>query len=101
MQLAETLIRIQRNSYLSRDDQSALSHAADTLASLPLLTERKEPLSKDQIREVFLAHGFTVKDGQTDLKPYVYDAAYALIALVQQPTERKGERKASNWGANL
>ena len=54
-------------------------------------TERKGPLSKDQIREVFLAHGFTVKDGQTDLKTYVYDAAYALIALVQQPTERKGE----------
>lgn len=57
----------------------------------PDTTERKEPLSKDQIREVFLAHGFTVKEGQTDLKPYVYDAAYALIALVQQPTERKGE----------
>lgn len=54
-------------------------------------TERKGPLSKDQIREVFLAHGFVVKDGQTDLKPYVYDAAYALIALVQPATERKRE----------
>jgi len=48
-------------------------------------------LSKDQIREVFLSHGFTIKEGQTDLKPYVYDAAYALIALVQPVTERKGE----------
>lgn len=54
-------------------------------------TERKGPLSKDQIREVFLAHGFTIKEGQTDLKPYVYDAANALIALVQPATERKRE----------
>ena len=46
---------------------------------------------KDRIREVFLAHGFTIKEGQTDLKPYVYDAAYALIALLQPATERKGE----------
>lgn len=58
-------------------------------------TERKGPLSKDQIREVFLAHGFTVKEGQTDLKPYVYDAAYALIALMQPATERKGEPVAT------
>lgn len=36
-------------------------------------------LSKDQVQEIFLANGFTVKDGQTDLKQYVYDAAYALI----------------------
>lgn len=34
-----------------------------------------------QIREVFLANGFTVKEGQTDLKPYVFQAARALLAL--------------------
>lgn len=34
---------------------------------------------RDAIRRVFLAHGFTVKDGQTDLKPYVYEAAEALL----------------------
>lgn len=38
-------------------------------------------VSKDQIREVFTKHGFTVKEGLTDLKPYVYDAAYALLQL--------------------
>lgn len=38
-----------------------------------------EPLTREQIREVFLAHGFTIKEGLTDLKPYVYDAAYALL----------------------
>jgi len=63
--------------------------AVEALTQALATTERKGPLSKDQIREVFLAHGFTVKDGQTDLKPYVYDAAYALIALVQPVTERK------------
>lgn len=30
------------------------------------------------IRSIFLTHGFTVKEGQTDLKPYVYAAAHAL-----------------------
>lgn len=34
---------------------------------------------RDAIRCVFMAHGFTIKDGQTDLKPYVYEAAEALL----------------------
>ena len=34
----------------------------------------------DIIRAVFLKHGFTIKEGQADLKPYVYEAARALIA---------------------
>lgn len=38
-------------------------------------------MTNDQIRAVFLANGFTVKEGQTDLKPYVYAAARALLAL--------------------
>lgn len=38
-------------------------------------------LSDDQIRAVFMAHGFTIKEGQTDLKPYVYAAARALLAV--------------------
>ncbi len=38
-------------------------------------------ITDDQIREVFLANGFTIKDGQTDLKPYVYAAARALLAM--------------------
>jgi hypothetical protein len=39
-----------------------------------------EDMTKDQIRDIFMAHGFTIKEGQTDLKPYVYDAARALLA---------------------
>ena len=42
------------------------------------------PVSKERIREIFLLHGFTVKEGQDDLKDYVYKAAEAL--LVEQAT---------------
>lgn len=41
-------------------------------------------LEQDEIRRIYLSNGFTVKDGQTDLKPYVYDAANALIDRVKQ-----------------
>lgn len=35
-------------------------------------------LSDDVIRDVFMRNGFTIKDGQDDLKPYVYSAAQAV-----------------------
>ena len=38
-------------------------------------------ITDKQIREVFLAHGFTIKPGYDDLRPYVYEAAKALLAL--------------------
>jgi polysaccharide deacetylase 2 family uncharacterized protein YibQ len=37
------------------------------------------PISRDRIREIFMANGFTIKEGQTDLKDYVYAAAHALL----------------------
>ena len=39
-------------------------------------------VTRDQIRDVFMRNGFTVKEGQTDLKSYVYAAAEELLALV-------------------
>jgi hypothetical protein len=42
-------------------------------------------MTDNQIREIFLANGFTIKDGQTDLKPYVYAAARALLAAASPP----------------
>lgn len=36
-----------------------------------------------KIRDVLLANGFTIKDGQTDLKPYIYEAAEALLAAFE------------------
>ena len=38
-------------------------------------------VTDSMIREAFLANGFTVKDGHSDLKPYVYAAARAILAL--------------------
>lgn len=40
-----------------------------------------DPVSDAQIKDVFIANGFTIKDGLTDLKPYVYQAARALLQL--------------------
>jgi hypothetical protein len=43
-------------------------------------------MNDSQIREIFLANGFTIKEGQTDLKPYVYAAARALLAAADRPS---------------
>lgn len=40
-------------------------------------------ISDEVIRDVFLRNGFTIKEGQADLKPYVYAAARELIAHLQ------------------
>lgn len=45
-------------------------------------TELKQAeVTDSMIREAFLANGFTIKDGHSDLKPYVYAAARAILAL--------------------
>ena len=47
---------------------------------------KREPLSKDRIREILMCNGFTIKDGEPDLKPYVYNAVQAILdAALQQP----------------
>lgn len=53
-------------------------------ASRPAQTEQ-QPISRDTIRAVFLRNGFTVKEGQADLKPYVYAAAEELLRLNAAP----------------
>jgi hypothetical protein len=47
-------------------------------------TSTSPVLSDEQIKAVFLANGFTIKEGLTDLKPYVYQAARALLAASGQ-----------------
>lgn len=37
-------------------------------------------IDRGTIREIFLRNGFTIKDGQSDLKDYVYLAAYDLLS---------------------
>lgn len=53
------------------------SQSAPPPAEVPLLTD-------DEIRETYLGNGFTVKDGQHDLKPYVFASARAIEAAVRQ-----------------
>jgi hypothetical protein len=43
-----------------------------------------EKMNDEQIKAVLLAHGFTVKPGNNDLKPYVYEAARALLAAERE-----------------
>ena len=43
---------------------------------------------RETIRAVFLRNGFTVKDGQTDLKPYVYAAAEELLSIARASWQR-------------
>jgi hypothetical protein len=49
-------------------------------------------MTKDQIRAVFMANGFTIKEGQTDLKPYVYEAAAGLIRAALMQANADGVR---------
>lgn len=56
---------------------------------LEIADELSKPslISKDQIRETLLSNGFTVKEGQDDLKPYVYEAVYALLDIISKPSQ--------------
>ncbi|AMC34788.1 hypothetical protein [Janthinobacterium sp. B9-8] len=40
-------------------------------------------LKNEEIKRIFLENGFSVKEGESDLKPYVYQAARALLAGVE------------------
>lgn len=66
-----------------------------SLIATAALRARGAVPSRAQIRDVFLANGFTVKEGQTDLKEYVYDAAYALLALA--PAAPMSVQVPSGW----
>jgi len=59
-------------------------------------------VTNEQIKQLFLAHGFKEKlqaGGDTDLNPYVYVAARALIAAVKSEHMAQGiELLAHSWG---
>ena len=55
-------------------------------------------VDRARIREIFMAHGFTVKEGQTDLKQYVYDAADALLRAARAPADSvTAPAGGANW----
>ena len=53
-----------------------------------------QPGLNDTIRAVFLEHGFTIKHGQTDLKPYVYEAVHALLSKLRAEGVQAGDERA-------
>lgn len=56
-------------------------------------------LSKEEIKQIFLAHGFKIQAGESDLKNYVYDAAHALLkqqAARQNKKRHIQEKEAAN-----
>ncbi|WP_241576606.1 hypothetical protein [Rosenbergiella collisarenosi] len=59
-------------------------------------------MTNEQIKQLFLAYGFKEKlqaGGDTDLNPYVYEAARALIAEVKSEHMAQGiELLAHYWG---
>lgn len=61
----------------------------DLLAAAQAVTEEQyeasaqDRLSQDEVRAIFLDCGFVIKEGQTDLKPYVYEAAQLLESRVR------------------
>ena len=81
------IAEINRESPATVNARPAIA-AADRWLQQP----EHEPVSDDEIREVFLANGFTIKPGNTDLKPYVFSAARALLALrpARVPADRCG-----------
>lgn len=50
------------------------------------------PMSDIDIRQMFLANGFTIKEGMTDLKPYVYEAARAIEAHINEQWRQRLEQ---------
>jgi hypothetical protein len=58
-------------------------------------------MSKEQIREIFLRNGFTIKEGQTDLKDYVYQAANELLAAqLEKVPEPAGFQIRNSYSKN-
>ena len=44
-----------------------------------MITSKHIPTTNEVIREIFLKHGFKIPPELTDMRPYVYEAARALL----------------------
>lgn len=63
------------------------------VAALSAQQSKPSTVTRETIRAVFLRNGFTIKEGQTDLKPYVYAAAEELLSIARaswQSTQSAG-----------
>jgi len=91
----EQMVRLRRDSYRYAKARSMLRVSAQTPEQFDALVDAVEgaapqqhaqaALSDEQIKAIFMKNGFTIKEGQSDLKPYVYAAAHAILAASHQP----------------
>lgn len=58
--------------------REAIASVIDSAAPQAQRPRKAVKLTQEDVREVYLANGFTVKAGQLDLKPYVFQAANAI-----------------------
>lgn len=58
-------------------------------------------MDKETIKSILLAHGFTIKQGEADLKPYVYSAASAIYEAGWMKGAEKGGRDVEALVAEL
>ena len=47
-------------------------------------------LTKQEVRDILISKGFKIQQGLSDLKPYVYDAADALMRALLSKVNPKG-----------
>lgn len=73
------------------DDFASLFELTRKMRALRTATQQAE-VTDSMIREAFLANGFTIKDGHSDLKPYVYAAARAILALRPERVPMTGDQ---------
>ena len=66
-----------------------------------VLVKSASTVSDAQIKAVFLANGFTIKEGMTDLKPYVYQAARALLVTAGQAQSATPKLRPEAWLATF
>ena len=83
------LMRLFENAWdkspktIGRQEQQAMRAAQRTMRQAPV-----GEVERETIRAVFLRNGFTIKEGQTDLKPYVYAAAEELLSIARASWQR-------------
>ena len=78
------------------DKQHSMQAAMHKQANEEIVLLKSAPtMSDEQIKSVFLANGFTIKSGHDDLKPYVYQAARALLAATQPAAQGMDARDAA------
>lgn len=85
---------IDNTAFFGGIDEARITYIAMLAAAPQLPAAQSRPVgavTDADIRKIFIAAGFTIKEGQADLKPYVYTAAHALLdrAAVQGSEDKR------------